>query len=73
MDGVLEPEVLAVPFDNADVDDMVEMDEMDSLESRLVNCCSEGRRRGKAGEGREEGCLGGSRGGGTGLGDSWGA
>ena len=73
MDGVLEPEVLAVPFDNADIDDMVEMDEIDSLESRLVNCCSEGRRGGKAGEGRDEGCLGGSLGGGTGLGDCWGA
>ena len=68
IDGVLDPEVLAVPFDSADIDDMFEMvEDTDSLESRLVNCCSEGLRGGKAGEGRDEGCLGGSRGGGVGF------
>jgi len=69
VDGVLDAEVLAVPFESADIDEIFEkVEDMDSLESRRINCCSEGLRGGNAGDGCDEDCLGGSRGGGVGFG-----
>ena len=64
IDGVLDPDVLLVPLDMAEMEDMLEAS--DSLESRLVNC-SDGLRGGNAGEAWDKGCLGGSRGGGMGF------
>ena len=50
MDGALEVGVLAGPLEKADVVDIVETTEdIDSSESRLLNC-SEGLRGGRAGE-----------------------
>ena len=46
-DGVLDPDVLVVPLDMAETEEMLEA--IDSLESRLVNC-SDGFRGGNAGE-----------------------
>lgn len=67
MDGVLEADVLAVPFDMPEIDDMFEMvDEMDSVESRRAKF-PEGRLGGRAGDGCADGVRGGSRGGGVGL------
>lgn len=63
-EGVLGSEVLEVPFEIADREDMLEA--IDSLESRL-DSCSDGRRGGKVGQAWTEGCLGGNRGGGVGL------
>lgn len=68
MDGVLEVDVLAVPFDMPEIDDMFEMvDAMDSAESRRARF-PDGRLGGKAGDGCADGVRGGSRGGGVGLG-----
>ena len=61
-------EVLAVPFDNAEIDDIFDVnDAIDSVESRLVNCCSEGLLGGKAGEASVERFRGGNLGGGGGF------
>ena len=69
IDGALEVEVLAVPFDNAEIDDMFDVkDAIDSVESRLINCCSGGFLGGKAGEASVERLRGGSLGGGGGFG-----
>ncbi len=52
IDGALDVDVLAVPFDSAEIDDIFDVSEdTDSVESRLVICCSDGRLGGKAGEG----------------------
>ena len=51
IEGVLEPGVLAVPFESADIDETVEMvEETDSIEAFLLSC-SEGLLGGKAGDG----------------------
>ena len=63
MDGVLEADVLAVPFDSPEIDEMFEIvDEIDSVESRRVRF-PEGRLGGREGDGCED-----SVGGGVGLG-----
>ena len=62
----LDPEVLPPPFDKVDIEEMVE--EIDSFDAFLVNCCSEGLRGGKAGEGCVDCLLAGSLGGGAGAG-----
>lgn len=61
--------VLASPFDNVEIVEMV--DDIDSFEAFLLSCCSDGLRGGKAGEGCDEVFLTGSLGGGAGadLGD----
>ena len=68
IEGALDPDVRAVPFDMADTEDIVEtIEDIDSVESRLLSC-SEGLRGGKAGECCDcgtEGLLGGSVGGAT--------
>ena len=66
MDGALDADVLLVAFDRAEVVDIVEItEEMDSFESRLLDC-SDGRRGGSAGDFCTEAFRGGSRGGGGG-------
>ena len=58
IDGVLEPEVIAVLFDNADIEEMLEMaEDTDSIESLLLSW-SEGLLGGNAGEGFAVGRLG---------------
>lgn len=67
IDGVLEADVLAVPFDRPEIEEMFEIvDEIDSVESRLARL-PEGRLGGREGEGCEDCVRGGSRGGGIGL------
>ena len=67
MDGVLDADVLAVPLDIADIEDIFEIvEDTDSLEPRLASW-SEGLLGGRAGDGCDECCLGGNRGGGWGL------
>lgn len=69
IDGVRDADVLAVPLERADIEEMLEVVEaMDSLESRLLNA-SEGLLGGRAGDGCVEFLRGGRRGGGVGLGD----
>ena len=67
IDAIRAPGPLTSPFDRVEMVEMVE--EMDSFECFLSNCCSEGRRGGKAGEGWVESLLAGSLGGGTGFED----
>lgn len=62
----LELGVLGIPFDNVEIVEMV--DDIDSLDTFLTSCCSEGLRDGKAGEGCVEAFLTGSLGGGNGAG-----
>ena len=69
IDGVREADVLAVPFERAEIEEILEVVEaMDSFESRLLKN-SEGRLGGRAGEGCIEFLRGGNRGGGVGFGD----
>lgn len=54
IDGVLDAEVLAVPFDRPETEDMFEtVDAIDSVESRLPRC-PEGRLGGNDGDGFDE-------------------
>ena len=67
IDGVLEADVLAVPFERPEMDETFEMvDATDSVESRLVRF-PDGRLGGSDGDGCDDGVRGGSRGGGVGL------
>lgn len=51
IDGALDVDVLAVPLDSAEIDEILDVNEdIDSTESRLVSCCSDGLLAGKAGE-----------------------
>ena len=68
IDGALDVDVLVVPFDSPDTEDMFDVNEaIDSTESRLVNCCSEGLLGGKAGEASVDRFRGGNLGGGGGF------
>ena len=50
IDAPLDVDVLAVPFDSAEIEDIFDFkDDMDSVESRLVSCCSGGLLGGNAG------------------------
>lgn len=65
---VLEAEVLAVPSERIDAEDIVEIVEAnDSEESRLISWPPEGRLGGRAGDSCKESFRGGSLGGGFGL------
>lgn len=67
MDGVLEADVLAVPFERPEMDEMDEtVDAIDSVESRRVRF-PDGRLGGRDGDGCDDSVRGGSRGGGVGL------
>lgn len=67
IDGVLEADVLAVPFDRPEMEEIFEtVDEIDSVESRRTRL-PEGRLGGSEGDGCEDGVRGGSRGGGVDL------
>lgn len=65
IDGVLWPGVLPTPFDKVEMVEIVE--DIDSLETFLLSCCSEGLRGGRAGEGCMDCFLVGNLGGGAGL------
>lgn len=67
IDGVLDADVLAVPFDKAEIDDTFEtVDAIDSVDSRLFRCV-DGCLGGRDGEDCEEDVRGVSLGGGVGL------
>jgi len=68
IEGVLDPGVVAAPFERVEMVEMV--DEIDSFEAFLPSCCccSEGLRGGRAGEGCVDCLLVGNLGGGTGVG-----
>lgn len=70
IEGVLECTVLTVPFERADIEEMVEkVEDTDSFEAFLLNCrFSEGLLGGSAGEGCVDIFLTGNLGGGAGAG-----
>ena len=70
IEGALECAAFVVPFERADIEEMVEnVDEMDSLEAfLLIWRFSDGRRGGSAGEGCVDVFLVGNLGGGAGAG-----
>ena len=70
IEGALECTVFAVPFDRADMEEMLEkVEEIDSLEAFLLNCrVSDGLLGGRAGDGCVDIFRTGNLGGGTGAG-----